>query len=101
MKRMIYCSQAEIDFSPEELVELLELARLRNAEAGLTGMLLYCSQSFLQMLEGETEALGKGAFFAQQHALDALNSHPKTGDGSHYPNLHQQRNEVLFHRCSL
>jgi hypothetical protein len=54
---MIYCSQAEIDFSPDELVELLHLARLRNAEGGLTGMLLYCSQSFLQMLEGDPVAL--------------------------------------------
>jgi Sensors of blue-light using FAD len=57
VKRMIYCSQAEIDFSPEELVALLESARLKNAEVGLTGMLLYCSQSFLQMLEGDPVAL--------------------------------------------
>lgn len=57
MKRMIYCSQAEIDFSPDELVELLELARLKNAEVGVTGMLLYSSQSFLQMLEGDPAAL--------------------------------------------
>ena len=57
VKRMIYCSQAEIDFSPDELVELLELARLKNAEVGVTGMLLYSSQSFLQVLEGEAAAL--------------------------------------------
>jgi len=54
---MIYCSQAAIDFSPDELVALLELARLKNTETGLTGMLLYCSQSFLQMLEGDPAAL--------------------------------------------
>ena len=57
MRRIIYCSQSTIDFSPEELVELLEAARQRNAESGLSGMLLYCSQSFLQMLEGEPAAL--------------------------------------------
>lgn len=57
MKRMIYCSQANIDFSPDELVELLELARIKNTESGLTGMLLYCSQSFLQMLEGDPLSL--------------------------------------------
>ena len=57
MKRIIYCSQATHDFSPDELVALLESARVRNEAAGLTGMLLYCSQSFLQMLEGEPEAL--------------------------------------------
>lgn len=57
MNRIIYCSQASVDFSPEELVELLELSRDRNRAAGLTGMLLYCSQSFLQMLEGDTAQL--------------------------------------------
>jgi hypothetical protein len=57
VKRIIYCSQAKIDFSPEELVDLLDLARRENAKSGLTGMLLYCSQSFLQMLEGDPLAL--------------------------------------------
>jgi hypothetical protein len=57
MKRMIYCSQATVDFSPEELVSLLELSRVNNQESGLSGMLLYSSQSFLQMLEGDPAAL--------------------------------------------
>lgn len=57
MKRFIYSSQATIDFSPDELVALLELARRKNQEVGLTGMLLYCSQSFLQLLEGDRVAL--------------------------------------------
>ena len=57
MKRMIYCSQSTIDFSPEELISLLELSRVNNQTSGLTGMLLYSSQSFLQMLEGDPAAL--------------------------------------------
>lgn len=57
MKRLIYCSQATYDFPPEELVALLERARGRNTSDGLSGMLLYCSQSFLQMLEGDDEAV--------------------------------------------
>jgi hypothetical protein len=57
LKRIIYSSQAAIDFSPDELVGLLELARSKNEESHLTGMLLYCSQSFLQMLEGDPGAL--------------------------------------------
>jgi hypothetical protein len=57
MQRIIYCSQGTMDFSPDELVALLESARKKNTDAGLTGMLLYCSQSFLQMLEGEPVAL--------------------------------------------
>jgi hypothetical protein len=57
MKRLIYASQATQDMDPDELVELLADARARNEGAGLSGMLLYCGQSFLQMLEGEPEAL--------------------------------------------
>jgi hypothetical protein len=57
MKRIIYCSQATSDVSPEELVALLELSRDNNQAAGLSGMLLYCSQSFLQVLEGDEDAL--------------------------------------------
>ena len=57
MKRMIYCSQATVDFSPEELISLLELSRENNKRRGSRGMLLYSSQSFLQMLEGDPAAL--------------------------------------------
>ena len=68
MKRLIYCSQATHDFGPEELVELLEQARGRNMGDGLSGMLLYCSQSFLQMLEGDDEAVD--ATYARVEADD-------------------------------
>jgi hypothetical protein len=57
VKRIIYSSQATTDFTPEELVALLELSRHHNSAAGLTGILLYCSQSFLQVLEGDPSAL--------------------------------------------
>jgi hypothetical protein len=66
MRRIIYCSQATHDFSPEELVELLELSRARNEAVGLGGMLLYSSQSFLQLLEGDADALD--ATYARIHA---------------------------------
>jgi hypothetical protein len=57
MRRIIYCSQATYDVSPEELVTLLDVCRRNNAVAGLSGMLLYSNQSFLQVLEGEPDAL--------------------------------------------
>jgi hypothetical protein len=57
MKRIIYASRASYDFSPDELVSLLQKARARNEAAGLSGMLLYSSQSFLQVLEGDEDAL--------------------------------------------
>ena len=57
MRRVIYCSQAGFDMSPEELTALLTAARRHNTAAGLSGMLLYCAQSFLQLLEGESAAV--------------------------------------------
>ncbi len=57
MKRVIYCSQATHDMSPDELVRLLEVSRHNNEKVGLSGMLLYSSQSFLQVLEGDPVAL--------------------------------------------
>ncbi len=57
MKRVIYCSQAAHDMSPDELVGLLEVSRRNNEKVGLSGMLLNSSQSFLQVLEGEAVAL--------------------------------------------
>lgn len=57
MRRIIYCSQATHDVGPEELLALLGAARRHNEGTGLSGMLLYCSQSFLQVLEGDSDAL--------------------------------------------
>ncbi|MCW2525736.1 MAG: hypothetical protein JWM76_596 [Pseudonocardiales bacterium] len=57
MKRIIYCSQSTSDVSPDELVALLETSRRNNEQASLSGMLLYCSQSFLQVLEGDDAQL--------------------------------------------
>lgn len=39
--------------SEEELVELLEQSRRWNKKMGITGMLLYHNDSFMQYLEGE------------------------------------------------
>ena len=57
MKRIIYCSQATSDMGADDLVEMLGSARRNNEAAGLSGMLLYCSQSFLQVLDGTPAAL--------------------------------------------
>jgi hypothetical protein len=59
MRRIIYCSQATDDVAADELVELLQTARRNNEATGLTGMLLYCSQSFLQLLDGDPAALAE------------------------------------------
>lgn len=66
MKRIIYASQAVHDLGPDELVDLLRVSRQHNERAGVSGMLLYSSQSFLQVLEGEAAALT--ATYARIHA---------------------------------
>ena len=88
MRRIIYCSQATEDVSPEELVELLGVSRRNNEAAGLSGMLLYSSQSFLQVLEGEPAALeatyarinADGRHRALRLLLDAEVARPLFGD---------------------
>ena len=50
----IYCSASTCgELEPDQLSELLRKCRSRNAERGVTGMLLYDQGSFFQVLEGE------------------------------------------------
>lgn len=52
---LTYLSLASRPMEQHELVELLEVSRARNREAGVTGMLLYADQQFIQVLEGRRE----------------------------------------------
>jgi uncharacterized Fe-S cluster-containing MiaB family protein len=52
MLQIIYASAATKPFTRGDLVELLKVARSRNTAADVSGMLLYHSGSFLQVLEG-------------------------------------------------
>lgn len=54
---LVYASAARREHSDEELARLLEAAGRRNAELGITGMLLHIEGSFFQVLEGEAEAV--------------------------------------------
>ena len=53
MIQIVYCSDAMTEFSPQQLVALLERSRVNNQARGITGMLLYRGGRFLQVLEGE------------------------------------------------
>lgn len=53
MHHLIYLSRATAPFSDEQLQNLLQECRQHNATKGLTGMLLYGNDQFLQVLEGE------------------------------------------------
>jgi hypothetical protein len=57
MIELIYVSAARISFSRIELSRLLQKARVRNAALGVSGMLVYESGSFLQVIEGDANAI--------------------------------------------
>lgn len=52
INHLVYISHANKLFSCEELLHLLKIARKRNQENGITGLLLYKDGSFMQVLEG-------------------------------------------------
>ncbi len=52
MKRIIYVSQTDRRLSDEELDELLLHTWHRNKVEGISGLLVYKAQSFLQVVEG-------------------------------------------------
>lgn len=57
MYSLTYVSSAVHPFSEDELVDLLAVSRHNNARLGITGMLLYKDGNFMQVLEGEEEAV--------------------------------------------
>ena len=54
---LIYVSSAVRPFLPSELVDLLSKSHRYNTEAGITGMLLYKDGNFMQVIEGEEQAV--------------------------------------------
>jgi Sensors of blue-light using FAD len=55
--QLVYASAASADFTVADLQSVLRAARERNPRIGVTGMLLFEGTSFLQILEGEVDAL--------------------------------------------
>ncbi len=55
--QIAYASAATKPFTKEELVSLLVKSRDKNKKAGITGLLLYKSGNFLQILEGESATI--------------------------------------------
>jgi hypothetical protein len=52
---LIYASRATESFHEHEIPDLLQQVRIANAKQQITGMLLYISGYFLQVLEGPPE----------------------------------------------
>lgn len=57
MISLIYLSSAVREMTEEELLEILEQSERNNEKVGITGILLYREGNFLQVLEGEPEAV--------------------------------------------
>lgn len=53
MRRLIYVSTSQIGDDPGELDRIVEYSRVRNEQAGITGMLWFNGTSFIQVLEGD------------------------------------------------
>ena len=54
---LIYVSSAVKPFTQSELAELLRTCHQNNSARGISGMLLYKDGNFMQLLEGEEEAV--------------------------------------------
>lgn len=59
MIRLTYISQATKPFSTDDLLTLLQNCRQTNTLNGLTGVLLYHNECFLQVLEGDEDKVNK------------------------------------------
>ena len=55
--QIVYTSRATKLLTPEELRQLLAESNQRNSKAGITGLLLYKDGNFMQVLEGEEDAV--------------------------------------------
>ena len=53
--QLIYVSRATVEFSQEDLRELLENARVNNHKLGIGGLLIFEDGDFIQVLEGPKE----------------------------------------------
>ena len=53
MFAMVYTSAAHRMMDPQELGQILAVARKKNGQLGVSGILLYEAGSFLQVLEGD------------------------------------------------
>lgn len=57
MQSIAYVSSATSRLTRSELVDLLQLVRSKNPELGISGMLLYCGDGLMQVIEGPDEAV--------------------------------------------
>jgi len=54
---IVYLSSSVEPFKDEDLLKILQQSRTNNAEAGITGVLLYVRGSIIQVLEGDRDTV--------------------------------------------
>ena len=59
MYHLIYTSHVTQPLSEDELIQLLKESRTSNKKLGVTGMLIYLQDKFIQVLEGEYQKVVK------------------------------------------
>jgi hypothetical protein len=57
LHRIVYVSAAQALIPPADLARLLDGSRRRNAQVGITGLMLYHDGSFFQVLEGPADSV--------------------------------------------
>ena len=57
LRRIIYTSQASALFNKRDLLDLLHDARAYNAIDNITGLLMHSNGYFLQIIEGDSDAI--------------------------------------------
>ena len=57
LRCIVYCSHADDLWSDTDLANLVELARAKNSQHGITGLITYRHRQFVQILEGPEPAV--------------------------------------------
>ncbi len=57
LRCIVYCSQADDLWSDTDLTQLVEHARAKNSQHGITGLITYRHRQFVQILEGPEPAV--------------------------------------------
>ncbi|WP_227816617.1 BLUF domain-containing protein [Nitrogeniibacter aestuarii] len=56
--QLVYISRATRAMAADDLLALLEVSRRRNKREGITGLLVYHGETFMQVLEGDEPRVG-------------------------------------------
>ncbi|WP_036302218.1 BLUF domain-containing protein [Methylotenera sp. L2L1] len=73
MIRLLYSSQAAQDITEQGIADILGKSQKNNDEAGITGILVYGGQLFMQVLEGPELAVLKLYVTICEDARNSLN----------------------------